>query len=311
MTKKGISFAAVDEGNCTADLDLVLAPADIHPMELAVAQIDPNPYQARKTFDVAELTEGIALHGFLTRLRVRPHPTDSGRFQLVYGERRLRAAIQAGLTTIPCDVIEADDRRMKEDGLMENLHHHDLDPLDEARAFRAMIKDDGYSIRSLSERLGMGKGYVENRLGLLKQPEDVQAMVSARADTVKTAHLIGSLPAEQRAPLIKQVVEDKLPFQEVKRVVEQRRSQPLTGNVIAPLMAPGGSYKNRAIEIAPEMRMVERIFQRWGEQVVEGSIDGNEVNAAVQQLIGKANRLLGHLAEQRSRPLTKEGATHE
>ena len=164
-------------------------------LDLAVDRIDPNPYQARKTFmDIDDLEQSIRSHGFTSRLRVRPHPTIEGRFQLVYGERRLRAAVAAGLTQIPVEVAAHPDDEMIEIGLVENIQRADLQPLEEAEALKELMDRAGYSIRQLAERIGKSAGYVQGRLEILRAPVDVREMVGERPGTLQAARVLARLP---------------------------------------------------------------------------------------------------------------------
>lgn len=180
------------------------------PQDIPIDQIEPSPLQARQEFkNLEELAQSMREHGFTSRIRVRPHPTQSERYQLVYGERRLRAARIAGIAIIPCDVAPHSDAELREIGLTENIVREDLNPLEEAYAFEQALaaRDDTgqpiYSIRSLAERIGKDKGYIQNRIKLLETPDDVRQMVEARPDTLRAAREIAKLPTvEARAPLI-------------------------------------------------------------------------------------------------------------
>ncbi len=187
------------------------------PMDIEIDRIRPNPFQARQTFTgVEELAAAIRAQGFTSRLRVRRDPQQKGLFQLVYGERRLRAAQLAGLTTLPCDVAEHSDEELLEIGLAENIQRRDLDPLEEALTFSTVIQKRGYSIRRLAERLGKDKGYIENRLALLRVPDDVQALVSVRPDTIRVARILAQLSTpDLRRPLIEGVASGALSQQDV------------------------------------------------------------------------------------------------
>ena len=187
------------------------------PLDIELARIRPNPFQARHTFTgLEELAAAIRVHGFTTRLRVRRDPREKGMFQLVYGERRLRAAQLAGLDAVPCDVAEHSDEELLEIGLVENIQRRDLDPLEEAEAVQRIVEERGYSIRRLAERIGKDKGYVENRLALLRVPPDVQELVAQRPDTIRVARILAQLPtAELRRPLIEGVANGALNQQDV------------------------------------------------------------------------------------------------
>ncbi len=212
-------FAAVFDG------DFADRPA--MPQDISIEQIEPSPMQARQEFkNLEELAQAMREHGFTSRLRVRPHPTDPERYQLVYGERRLRAARMAGITIIPCDVASHSDAELREIGLTENIVREDLSPLEEARAFeQALTARDAagqpiYSIRSLAERIGKDKGYIQNRIKLLETPDDVQQMVEARPDTLRAAREIAKLPTPTaREPLISGLIAGEMNAHTVTDIV--------------------------------------------------------------------------------------------
>ncbi|MDP9415913.1 MAG: ParB/RepB/Spo0J family partition protein [Pseudomonadota bacterium] len=207
-----------------------------HPRErretrnVPTSQIRPNPFQARRTFHgLDDLAQAIRLHGFTSWLRVRPDPSEPGFYQLVYGERRLRAAKVAELPEVPCEIVAHDDDQMIEIGLAENIQRQDLDPLEEAQAFQTLIEQRGYTQRSLAARIGKDKGYVENRLALLRTPEDVQQMVAQRPAAMSAARAIAKLPTPaERRPLIEGVLTEQLTKQDVYELV---------GQTLAPLVA--------------------------------------------------------------------------
>jgi len=209
--------AQAQERMLEQNLQALIAPQRPQTTDLPIARIRPNPFQARRTFDnLDELASVIRAQGFTTRLRVRPDPSEPNAFQLVFGERRLRAAELAGLMMVPCDVAQHTDDEMIEIGLAENIQRRDLDPLEEAHAFQTFIDQRGYSERRLAERLGKDRGYIQNRLALLRAPEDVQQLVAQRPDSLSAARAIAQLPsAEQRRPLIAGVASGSLTQKDV------------------------------------------------------------------------------------------------
>ena len=245
---------------------------------LPIDQIRPNPFQARRTFSgLDELAQAIQLHGFTSWLRVRPDPTDPGFYQLVYGERRLRAAGAAGLSELPCEIVAHTDAQMIEIGLAENIQRQDLDPLEEAHMFRTLLEQQGYSQRSLAERIGKDKGYVENRLALLRVPEDVQQMVVQRPESMSAARAIAKLPTpEERRPLIDGVLAGRLTKQDIYALVDEIMAAPTmpvqsaAGQVAA--SAPHKSYGRSAREtgtadfdrvLQRDISLLRTIFARW------------------------------------------------
>jgi len=147
--------------------------------ELAVDVISPNPFQPRTRFDEAglkELADSIRAAGVLQPLLVRR--AGPGDYQLVAGERRLRGAQLAGLISVPVILKEFDDRAMMELALIENIQREDLNPIDEAKAFQALVEKVGLTHDQLSERVGKQRATITNSLRLLGLPAEVMDMVS-------------------------------------------------------------------------------------------------------------------------------------
>ena len=202
-------------------------PRTTRSLDIPIARIRPNPFQARRAFDdLHELVATIRTQGFTTRLRVRHDPSDPKYYQLVFGERRLRAAELAGLHEVPCDIAEDSDADLIEKGLSENLQRTDLSPLEEAAGIRDALARLNYSHRQLAEKIGKDKNYVEARLALLRMPEDVQQMVEQRPTSMRTAREVARLPTpEQRAPIIERVLEDQLAWPAARALVEEQLAQ--------------------------------------------------------------------------------------
>jgi ParB family transcriptional regulator, chromosome partitioning protein len=156
---------------------------------ISVERITPNPEQPRLSMDQAtldELAASIKEHGVLQPILVRP--LDNNEFQLVAGERRWRASKAAGLGTIPALVEDIDDDTALEISIIENLQREDLSPLDEAAMYDRMVREHGYSVRKLAQKIGKDKGYLENRLRLADAPAEIRELVSLRKDTLSAAY---------------------------------------------------------------------------------------------------------------------------
>ncbi len=146
--------------------------------ELPVEDIEPNPFQPRSSFDddaIRELAASIKATGVLQPVLVRRSP---GGYQLVAGERRLRAASVAALKTIPAVIREVTDQEMMELALVENIQRENLNPIDEAKAFRTLTEKVGLTHDQISERVGKQRVSITNSLRLLTLPPEVQDMVS-------------------------------------------------------------------------------------------------------------------------------------
>lgn len=166
--------------------------------KLALQKVEPNPNQPRRTFDEVELqalADSIAEHGILQPLAVRE--LDGGFYQIIAGERRWRAARMAGLSEVPVVVLEADDRTVMELALIENLQRQDLNPMEEAEGYRALMEDFGLTQEQAASRVGKSRPAVTNALRLLALPEEVRAMVVAGTLSAGHARAVLSLPTER------------------------------------------------------------------------------------------------------------------
>ena len=194
---------------------------------IEVDHIDSNPEQPRLAFDPAtldELASSIREHGVLQPILVRP--IDDGRYQLIAGERRWRASRIAGLATIPALVEDIDDDTALEISIIENLQREDISPLDEAAMYDRMIREHGYSIRRLADKLGKDKGYLENRLRLADAPPEVRELVSLRKDTLSHAYeLMKVQDPRKRRRLADQVARNELSLVKLRERIEGRRPQ--------------------------------------------------------------------------------------
>lgn len=162
--------------------------------EIPLSQITANPFQPRQRFDddaIRELAASIKATGVLQPVLVRTH---GDGYQLVAGERRLRAAGFAGLERIPALVRDVTDREMMELALVENIQREDLNPIEEARAFHALVEKIGLTHDQLSERVGKQRSSITNSLRLLALPAEVQDMVSRGTLSAGHARALLSLP---------------------------------------------------------------------------------------------------------------------
>ena len=190
-------------------------------VEIPVESIRPNPYQPRKTFDkekLKELSESIKKHGIIQPLVVRKKGLN---YELVAGERRLRAARLAKLQTVPVLVREYDEKQMRELSLVENIQRHDLNPLEEAKAIQELMKQCSYTQAQAAERLGRSRAAVANLLRMLNLPEELQAMI---ADEKVTAGQMRPLSAltdrEQQLKIGRALAENGWSARTVEEVVK-------------------------------------------------------------------------------------------
>jgi ParB family chromosome partitioning protein len=197
-----------------------LDPGSPELVELSVDLIHPNPRQPRKRFDGeagSGLAESIRSQGVIQPLLVRPR--SAGGYEIVAGERRWRAAREAGRTTVPAVVREADDRDTLLLGLVENVAREQLTPVEEARAYAVLVDEFGLTQGEVAERVGRSKPSVSNRIRLLELPDDVLGMVERGQLSEGHARAVLAVPDhEGRRRLAREIVQKGLSV----RVAEQR-----------------------------------------------------------------------------------------
>ncbi len=218
-----------------------------------VDHIEPNPEQPRLVFNqetLDELTASVREHGVLQPILVRP--TGPNRYQIVAGERRWRASKQAGLDTIPALIEDIDDDTALEISIIENLQREDISPLDEAAMYDRMVREHGYSIRKLADKLGKDKGYLENRLRLADAPVEVRELVSLRKDTLSHAYeLMKVEDPKKRRRLADQVARGELTLVKLRDKIEGRRTTRTARSVEVSIVEVDGPVEEDAFE-APE-----------------------------------------------------------
>ena len=190
-------------------------------VEVSVGSIRPNPYQPRKKFDkekLKELSESIKKHGIIQPLIVRKKGLN---YELVAGERRLRAAKLAKLQTVPVLVRDYDEKQMRELSLVENIQRHDLNPLEEAKAIQELMKQCDYTQAQAAERLGRSRAAVANLLRMLNLPEELQAMVADEKVTAgQMRPLLALADKEQQLKIGKALEEHGWSARTVEEVVK-------------------------------------------------------------------------------------------
>lgn len=192
---------------------------------LNVEKIEHNPWQPRKQFDADELTQlrdSIRSHGVLQPLVVRKN---GDGFQLIAGERRLRAAQAAGLHEVPVHIVEFNDQQVFEAALVENIQRSDLNAIEKAQGFKDYLDRFGMSQEQLGAKLGLDRTTISNLLGLLNLPIEVQDAV--RLNQISMAHakvLKGVAGAERQCQLCKEIILRKLSVHALEQMMKEERT---------------------------------------------------------------------------------------
>lgn len=190
-------------------------------LQIKIDEIRANPYQPRKEFDqnaLKELAASIREHGVFTPVLVRKSVQG---YELIAGERRLRASKLAGLTEIPAIQVEFTDEQMMEISLLENIQRENLNPIEEALAFESLIKRLGYTQEKLAQRVGKSREYCANMLRLLKLPADVKTLVVEKKLSMGHVRPLLSLKDEnQMYDAAMEILDKKMSVREVEAYIK-------------------------------------------------------------------------------------------
>jgi ParB family chromosome partitioning protein len=190
--------------------------------EVSIDLIDPSNLQPRTVFDDAKLDElarSIIANGVVQPLLLR---RKGSRFELIAGERRWRAAQRAGLSKVPAVLKDVSDDQLLEIALIENIQREDLNPIEEARAYKKLIDTLGLTQDTVAERVGRDRSYVTNYLRLLRLPEDLQELLQAgRLSTGHARTLLGVDQVDVQRRLARKIIEQDLSVRATERLVKQ------------------------------------------------------------------------------------------
>lgn len=238
--------------------------------ELPINSIVPNPQQPRSVFEpeaFAELVHSIKEFGVLQPIVVR---SKGDGFELIMGERRLRASKEAGLTSIPAVVRETADENMLRDALLENLHRANLNPLEEASAYKQLLEDFGTTQEQLADKLGRSRPQITNTIRLLKLPVAVQTKVAAGVLSAGHARaLLSATDDAQMQILADRAIKEGLSVRGLEELVASFKPKKIKGKII-----PGGKQdmlKEMAEKLGENLDTVVKIQlgRKKGQLIIE------------------------------------------
>jgi len=272
---KGLSaIFGEDVGNVLEDIQQ--GKTEVHEdskFEVEVKDVKPNPYQPRKNFDddkIQELADSIKLHGVFTPILVKKAVKG---YELIAGERRLRASKVAGLKTIPAILMEFDDQQMMEIALLENIQREDLNAIEEAQGYEKLIKKLGYTQEELAKRIGKSREHVANMLRLVKLPK-----TGTQLSMGHVRALLGLKDASQIEDVAKKAIQLHLSVRAVETLVK---------NMNEPKSAP--EKKQRDINLDRVQDRLQSRFQtrvRIDEKQITIRYDGNEDLNRLLEMLG-------------------------
>ena len=204
-------------------------------VEIAIEEIRPNPYQPRKEFDqtaLNELADSIRTHGIFTPLLVRK--SVSG-YDLITGERRLRAAKIAGLKVVPAISVDFTEEQMMEIAILENVQREDLNAIEEATAYDSLVKKLGYTQEKLAERVGKSREYCANIMRLLKLPSEIQKLVvDKRLAMGHVRPLLGLKDEMEMLDAAEKIMKEKMSVREVEAYIRDINAEEVKPNKTKP-----------------------------------------------------------------------------
>ena len=254
------SEAKHSTGTSDVSRETSLVPVPGAKLELIkVSKITPNRSQPRQTFDedeIAELAASIKEVGLLQPIVVRTDPTDKSAYELIMGERRLRACQLAKVTQIPAIVRETNDNKMLLDALIENLHRVQLNPLEEAAAYQQLMEDFGCTQQELSKRVSKSRPAITNALRLLRLPASVQPKVAAGVPPAGHARaLLAVTDPRDQEYLAERIIAEGLSVRSTEEIVA-------LGNVRGASVHKSKGGKRRELVLSPTQAATQ---ERWTE----------------------------------------------
>lgn len=259
------------------------ATANDEMQEIDIDLIEPNNFQPRVNFDDArleELSQSIRSNGVIQPLLVRKQ--GAGRYQLVAGERRWRAAQRAGLQRVPAVVRNIPDDKMLELALIENIQRQELNAIEEAHAYKRLIETLGLTQEMVAQRVGRDRSFITNYLRLLRLPEDVQRFVEEEKISMGHARaLLGVDDPDVQRRLARNVIEQGLSVRETERAVKRIISGANPTTATAPAPKRGDDANVRAAEskmrrrLGLQVRIIPSPTGTGGKVEVEYYSDGD------------------------------------
>lgn len=266
-------------------------------LNLSVFEIDENPFQPRRDFsesEIASLAESLKDHDILQPILVRQV---AGRYQLISGERRLRAAIQAGWSTIPARLREADDRLVAELAIVENLQRKDLNPIEKGLSFRRYLDEHQCKQEDLAQRLKIDRSTIANLMRLLELPRPIQEQLQKNELTAGHARALLPLGDEQlQLDLARRIREEGLSVRDTERLVNQQITQAESPTI--PFQKPATPLQRdhqrealeREMRLALGLKVKIRPARAGRGSIVIQFSDENEFQRVFEELAGR-NRM--------------------
>ncbi|HOP04087.1 MAG TPA: ParB/RepB/Spo0J family partition protein [Tenuifilaceae bacterium] len=263
--------------------------------EIDINKIEANPYQPRSTFDeeaLAELSESISKLGIIQPLTIR---LVNGSYQLISGERRLRAAKMAGLKTVPAYVRTANDQGMLEMALVENIQRENLDAIEVAISFQRLVDECNLTHETLSERVGKKRTTITNYIRLLKLPAEIQLGIKEKKITMGHARTLVSFDDSiTQVKLFRKIIDNDLSVRRTEELARKYSQKP--EEKVDDLQEPEQEQTSENVVVDEFKQRLSRIFG-WGAEVKPGNKGNGKIiisyrsSGELDEIMEKFNRL--------------------
>src|SRR5438105_3866211 len=268
------------------------AMANVEMFEIDIDLIEPNSFQPRMNFNeerLKELEQSIRSNGLIQPLLIRR--IDGGRYQIVAGERRWRAAQRAGLSKVPCIIKEIPDEKMLELALVENIQRQELNAIEEAHAYKRLIEALGLTQEMVAQRVGRDRTFITNYLRLLRLPEDIQQLVESEKLSMGHARaLLGIDDPDVQRNLANKIMEKGFSVRETERAIKK-----IIGGVIPESSNASVNFQEDANLKSAEVKLQRRLSskvqivvnQTGGGRVEIKFYDQKDLNRIYEIIMGK------------------------
>ena len=206
------------------DIEKKTESSQTHINKVPIADLQRNKYQPRTIFDeekLAELSSSIKKNGVIQPIAVRPNKYETGKFEIVAGERRWLAAQKAGLNEVPVTVLNIDDQKSLEIAIVENIQRQDLNIIEEARGYQKLIKKFGYDHAKISKFMSKSRSHVSNTLRLLNLPKDIIGLMEEGKLTAGQARPLIGMP--NASEIAENIVKKKVAAREVESLAKRKK----------------------------------------------------------------------------------------
>jgi len=259
------------------------------PQSIEITKIQPGINQPRQEFsteELSDLTLSIQRKGILQPLLVRKIEHD--KFEIIAGERRWRAANQAGLDRVPVVIINCNDQEALEIGLIENLQRHDLNPIEEAEAIKRLQVEFNLTQEQIANSIGKSRSYVANMIRLTTLSQDIKILI--RENKLSAGHARAIITAENPDALVEQILSQKLNVRDVEKLAKQKKLP----------QASNTNGKNQSISASdPDILAITELLENTLEMKVNLNVKGEEGNLVIHfKKLSQLDQLLNILQQQ-------------